>query len=136
MTNECLAILNLDYEKCPGRYCGRILLSDLNCTFSQCQVNRLPIFSIFYILRIFSVWHLKKCPRGYRASEFDVCQPCQNELSLYDYMFLGFILTFAIILNFEFIDRSLWLINKKKYDMNWFKYLFNNLFPKSTLGSI
>lgn len=99
--DQCLSNLklDLDYEKCPGRYCGRILLDYVNCTFSKCQ----------------------KCPRGYRASDLDICKLCTNYLSLYDYMYLGFMLNFAIILNFIFIDRSLWLIYQKSYAFNWLK---------------
>ena len=35
---KCMSILNSDYESCPGRFCGRILLNDTSCIFSECQV--------------------------------------------------------------------------------------------------
>lgn len=40
INSSCLsAIKLLDYDQCPGRYCGRVLLDENNCTFSECQVN-------------------------------------------------------------------------------------------------
>lgn len=96
---ECMSFLKSDFKECPGRYCGRVLLNDTSCAFSECQ----------------------KCPRGYRPTELDVCKLCDNDLSLYDYMYLGFMLNFSIMLNFIFIDRSLRLIHKKAYDLSWLK---------------
>jgi hypothetical protein len=36
--SDCISILKSDFEKCPGKYCGRVVLDSLNCTFSSCQV--------------------------------------------------------------------------------------------------
>jgi len=106
---SCISGSQLDYEECPGRYCGRILLNEINCTFSQCQ----------------------KCPRGYRPSTsslFNVCQPCANDLTLYDYMYLGFMLNTSLVLHFLFTDHSLQIIEKKTHYLNYLKTLALYLF--------
>lgn len=36
---ECLSFLQSDLRECPGRYCGRVLLNETSCTFSECQVK-------------------------------------------------------------------------------------------------
>lgn len=72
----------------------------------------------------FETNYLKKCPRGYRPSTsslFNVCQPCANDLTLYDYMYLGFMLNTSLVLHFLFTDHSLQIIEKKTHYLNYLK---------------
>ncbi len=73
----------------------------------------------------------KKCPRAYRptsASNFNICQPCNNDLNLYDYMYLGFMLNASLVLHFLFIDDSVRIINKKTENSTKLKNLILYLF--------
>ena len=53
-------------ERCPGVFCGRSLLQ--NNSWSDCGV----------------------CPRGSRVNESFACDYCVNDLNLYSWMYLGF----------------------------------------------
>ena len=67
-------------SKCPGLYCGRLLISDGNWT--ECGA----------------------CPRGFRTSITSVCVPCEDNLVLYDWLYLGFIALFSLVLHWFCID--------------------------------
>lgn len=102
---NCLSYLYAEYEACPGKYCARMLLNETLCQFSDCQ----------------------KCPRGYRPQSVDsfsslfgssssilnapiinmnICRPCVDEPSLYDFMYLVFMFNVSTVLNLFFIDRA------------------------------
>lgn len=67
--------------KCPGLYCGRELLLDGNWT--DCGA----------------------CPRGYRSNSTSACVPCQDLPTLYDWLYLGFMALFALVLHWFCIDQ-------------------------------
>lgn len=78
-------------NRCPGLYCGRILLDPISnetaTSWSDCGA----------------------CPRGYRVSatnEFSQCFPCENYPSTYDWMYLGFMGCLPLILHWFFIDLA------------------------------
>ncbi|XP_045480790.1 JNK1/MAPK8-associated membrane protein [Harmonia axyridis] len=69
------------YDPCPGWYCGRQLLE--NNELSECA----------------------SCPRGYRRNETTfLCMPCTDSPTFYDWLYLGFIVIFLLILHWFFID--------------------------------
>ncbi|XP_023022504.2 JNK1/MAPK8-associated membrane protein isoform X2 [Leptinotarsa decemlineata] len=65
---------------CPGLYCGRVLLPD--GSLSDCG----------------------PCPRGYRRNESFVCVECSDIPSLYDWLYLGFMVLLVLVLHWFFID--------------------------------
>jgi len=82
--NNCLTELLTTYSRCAGAYCGRLVLNQSECVFSPCG----------------------KCPRGFRPSEIGICELCEKEPKLYDYMFLGFVLTIQIAANLIMLDKA------------------------------
>lgn len=65
--------------RCPGLYCGRELLTDGNWT--ECGA----------------------CPRGFRTN-MSACVPCEDMPTLYDWLYLGFMALFALVLHWFCID--------------------------------
>lgn len=62
-------------QKCPGFYCGRTILPSGNLT--ECGA----------------------CPRGFRTNVTSICTPCNDSPILYDYLYLGFIALFTLVLH-------------------------------------
>lgn len=87
---------------------------------------------LYILFKIYIIYYfIKKCPRAYRptsSSNFNICQPCINDLSLYDYMYLGFMLNASLVLHFLFIDDSVRIINKKTENSTKLKNLILYLF--------
>ncbi|XP_072032309.1 JNK1/MAPK8-associated membrane protein-like [Amphiura filiformis] len=79
-------LIDGNISTCPGLYCGRITVyNDSNhndFTFSQCG----------------------PCPRGESADKMSICQPCGDTPSLYDWLYLGFMVILSLTLHFFFID--------------------------------
>ncbi|KXJ80376.1 hypothetical protein RP20_CCG025182 [Aedes albopictus] len=69
-------------EKCPGLYCGRTLLE--NASYSDCGA----------------------CMRGFRVDKQYICSPCQNDLSEYDWLYLGFMAILPLIIHWFCIDLN------------------------------
>lgn len=69
-------------ERCPGLYCGRTNIT--NETLSDCGA----------------------CPRGFRVNELFLCQPCENDPSSYDWLYLGFMALLPLILHWFCIDLA------------------------------
>ncbi|XP_050315740.1 JNK1/MAPK8-associated membrane protein [Anthonomus grandis grandis] len=66
---------------CPGWYCGRILQD--NGELSDCG----------------------SCSRGFRRNDTTfICEPCLGSPSLYDWLYLGFMVLMVLILHWFFID--------------------------------
>uniref|UniRef100_UPI00358FB95C JNK1/MAPK8-associated membrane protein-like isoform X2 n=1 Tax=Myxine glutinosa TaxID=7769 RepID=UPI00358FB95C len=71
--------------KCPGRYCGRILIPIKNdsVTYSECGA----------------------CPRGdHRNDTSWLCERCDDTPELYDWLYLGFMAMLPLILHWFFIE--------------------------------
>ncbi|XP_033217832.1 JNK1/MAPK8-associated membrane protein isoform X2 [Belonocnema kinseyi] len=66
--------------RCPGIYCGRESFPDGN--WSDCGA----------------------CPRGFRTNSSSACVPCDDIPVLYDWLYLGFIAVFALVLHWFCID--------------------------------
>lgn len=64
-----------DCLACPGLYCGRYDPNTLNCT-TECGA----------------------CPRGYRSDSY-FCRRCEDELELYDWLYIGFMSLTVTVLN-------------------------------------
>ncbi|KAL8622946.1 hypothetical protein ACOMHN_027067 [Nucella lapillus] len=62
--------------KCPGLYCGRTGESE------TCGA----------------------CPRGYRPDSFSVCRKCEDRITFYDTLYLGFMALLSLALHWFFID--------------------------------
>ncbi|XP_014217258.1 JNK1/MAPK8-associated membrane protein [Copidosoma floridanum] len=67
--------------RCPGLYCGREQLSDGNWT--ECGA----------------------CPRGFRTNASSACFPCEDVPMFYDWLYLGFMALFALVLHWFSIDQ-------------------------------
>lgn len=66
---------------CPGWYCGKILLA--NGETSECG----------------------PCPRGFRRNETTfICEPCMDNPTFYDWLYLGFMVLLVLISHWFFID--------------------------------
>ncbi|KAL4706343.1 hypothetical protein ACJJTC_016637 [Scirpophaga incertulas] len=65
---------------CPGLYCGRTEREDLS--WSECGA----------------------CPRGYRTNSSSYCMPCDDDPTLYDWQYLGFMVLLPLVLHWFFID--------------------------------
>lgn len=63
-------------HRCPGLYCGRVSPSD------TCGA----------------------CPRGYRPDNFSNCQKCDDRVTFYDSLYLGFMALVSLMLHWFFID--------------------------------
>lgn len=62
---------------CPGWYCGR-MNSSLECG---------------------------ACLRGFRRNDTTfLCEPCQDNPTFYDWLYLGFMVLLALVLHWFFID--------------------------------
>jgi hypothetical protein len=79
----------------------------------------------------------KKCPRGYRSSNSGICETCQNNAQIYDYMYLGFIYLLTLMFNFIFIDQSFiksseykspFSLKKLKYVNKWLDFSLKFIF--------
>jgi len=71
--------------RCPGRYCGRELLTDGNTTlWSGCGA----------------------CPRGFRVNLTWACTHCDDALTKYDWMYLCFMALAGLLLQWYSIDKS------------------------------
>ncbi|KAJ8962617.1 hypothetical protein NQ318_001010 [Aromia moschata] len=67
--------------RCPGWYCGRISLP--NGDLSECG----------------------PCPRGFRRNDTTfICEPCTDNPTFYDWLYLGFMVMLVLILHWFFID--------------------------------
>ncbi|XP_055716298.1 JNK1/MAPK8-associated membrane protein-like [Phlebotomus papatasi] len=71
----------MEIERCPGLYCGRMFFEENN-TWSNCGA----------------------CPRGYRVNETFACALCNEELSMYNYLYLGFMGALPLVMHWFFID--------------------------------
>lgn len=69
-------------DRCPGLYCGRILLQ--NDTWSNCGA----------------------CPRGYRVNDEFECKLCENDPVNYDWYYLGFMAILPLLFHWFFIDLA------------------------------
>lgn len=65
---------------CPGLYCGRTELDD--GSWSDCGA----------------------CPRGFRTNASSYCIQCIDEPTLYDGLYLGFMVLLPMVLHWSFID--------------------------------
>ena len=79
--------MSVEPARCPGLYCGWNLAEDGNIT------------------------HCGACPRGARPNENKICEMCTGSLTLYDWLYLGFMAVLSPILNSFFID----ITNRKKH---------------------
>ncbi|CRL07107.1 CLUMA_CG020104, isoform A [Clunio marinus] len=68
--------------KCPGLYCGRMPLE--NNTFSECGA----------------------CDRGWKRNEEHLCEPCYDNLVLYDWLFLAFAIIVPLLIHSFLIDYT------------------------------
>lgn len=86
VTNVVIATGSYSCSRCPGQYCGRmtLLLKDDQTSICDAQCG--------------------KCERGYRT-DFFVCNKCEQFLTLYDWLFLGFMVLSVTVLNFNAIDK-------------------------------
>ncbi|KPM06055.1 JNK1/MAPK8-associated membrane protein-like protein [Sarcoptes scabiei] len=73
--------MDLSIDSCPGLYCGRIWS---NGSFGDCSA----------------------CPRGYRSDSQHLCQLCENDLQLYDWIYLSFMVVIFVLIQLYFIDCS------------------------------
>lgn len=71
-----------EVRSCPGLYCGRTELSDGQ--WSDCGA----------------------CPRGYRTNSSSYCMPCNDEPTLYDWQYVGFMVLLPLVLHWFFIDLA------------------------------
>ncbi|CAG7836150.1 unnamed protein product [Allacma fusca] len=70
---------------CPGLYCGRRVLQEGNI-WGACG----------------------SCPRGFRRNDQNyVCTPCQSDLLLYDWLYLGFMALLPVLLHLSSIETKL-----------------------------
>jgi hypothetical protein len=69
--------------KCPGYYCGRMPVT--NETFSDCGA----------------------CDRGWKRNEEFVCVKCDEELQLYDFLFLAFNCIVPLLIHLFLIDFTI-----------------------------
>ncbi|KXJ25883.1 JNK1/MAPK8-associated membrane protein isoform X2 [Exaiptasia diaphana] len=72
---------NMHMKVCPGRYCGRIVQGNTSQEVGECGA----------------------CPRGSR-SDGTFCVKCSNSLSMYDWLYLGFMFLTVLVLHWFFID--------------------------------
>ncbi|ODN04944.1 JNK1/MAPK8-associated membrane protein [Orchesella cincta] len=72
-----------ELSSCPGFYCGRTQFQDGN--WSECG----------------------GCARGFRRNEFSACVPCNQDLGLYAWLYLGFMAILPLLLHFTFTDRKI-----------------------------
>jgi len=73
--------------RCPGVYCGRTNITDNSSTFKYSACGQ--------------------CERGYRVEDptkSSICQKCENEPELYDWLYLGFVILFALVAHWVCID--------------------------------
>ncbi|UYV82964.1 K02A2.6-like [Cordylochernes scorpioides] len=49
---------------------------------------------------------MQACPRGYRSSEFSICEPCLDFPSAYDIRYLGFMALMLLVLEWYIIDLT------------------------------
>ncbi|KAK2141235.1 hypothetical protein LSH36_1136g01025 [Paralvinella palmiformis] len=82
------ASVSIKPARCPGLYCGWNVDENGNRT-TACGA----------------------CPRGARPNEDKICQMCTGTLTLYDWLYLGFMAILSPILNWFFIDVT----NRKKH---------------------
>ncbi|KAH9516425.1 hypothetical protein DERF_007164 [Dermatophagoides farinae] len=66
---------------CPGIYCGRIWIND---SWSDCMA----------------------CPRGFRSNNDHICEQCDNDLQLYDWIYLSFMVVIFVLIQLYFVDKS------------------------------
>ncbi|XP_018328300.1 JNK1/MAPK8-associated membrane protein isoform X2 [Agrilus planipennis] len=67
--------------RCPGLYCGRTYLE--SGILSECG----------------------SCPRGFRRNDATfICEPCNDNPTLYDWLYLGFMALLPLVLHWFFID--------------------------------
>lgn len=71
-------------KTCPGLYCGRTELSSENgaTNYSECGA----------------------CPRGMQPNNESICATCDDEMQLYDWLYLGFMGLLPLLLNFFFTE--------------------------------
>ena len=70
-----------ELTKCPGIYCGRTVVVGSIHNYTDCG----------------------KCPRGYRT-DGQLCQRCTSNLSLYDLLYLGFMVFLIPVVNCHFVN--------------------------------
>lgn len=88
---------------CLGTYCGRVIAND---TIGECG----------------------GCPRGFRADDASICRPCSEELQLYDWIYLSFMVIIFFVIQCFFIDRSI--------KSNKFNYISFSLYLATICESI
>lgn len=73
---------------CPGLYCGRVALpNDTNEEGEQYRYSSCG-----------------PCPRGQFSDHISICKPCKDIPSLYDWLYLGFMVIISLTLHFFSID--------------------------------
>ncbi|KAL3287169.1 hypothetical protein HHI36_001648 [Cryptolaemus montrouzieri] len=88
----------LTTESCPGWYCGRQILD--SGELSECG----------------------SCPRAYRRNDSYICVPCTDSPTFYDWLYLGFMVVFLLILHWFFID----LVSMRRRSLtDWYTLLHN-----------
>ena len=73
--------LSARLTKCPGSYCGRTVIAGSIQNLTECG----------------------KCPRGYRT-DGQLCQKCNSSLSLYDWLYMGFMVLLIPVINCHFVN--------------------------------
>lgn len=73
--------LSSGLSRCPGTYCGRTVVGNSLQNLTDCG----------------------KCPRGYKT-DGRICQRCNSSLSLYDWLYLGFMVLLVPVVNCHFIN--------------------------------
>lgn len=56
------------------------------------------------------------CARGFKRADNFACEPCDEDLGLYDWLYLGFMAILPLLLHFTFTDRKV-----LKWAYNYFK---------------
>lgn len=95
---------NGELDSCPGQYCGRIIS---NGDIGDCGA----------------------CPRGYRTNG-SLCVECSSSLELYDWLYLGFMVSSSLVIHWFFIDFFMRRERKREY------LLFLSAFVESALAAI
>lgn len=72
------AEISISKTTCPGLYCGKVATND------TCGA----------------------CPRGYRPDNFSQCQRCNDSVTFYDALYLGFMALISLALHWYFIDST------------------------------
>src|SRR5699024_1169089 len=108
---------------CPGTYCGRLVV---NGTIGECGVSLCPCrcFAMSSII----ISHSKGCPRGFRANSQHICLECSEDLQLFDWLYLSFMVIVFVVIQTYLIDKSI--------KANRFNYLLLTLYLSTICEAI